>query len=203
MTLLAYVTQGAVLNCVRMSTTVSSEHKVTHRDLEHTPDDGSRWEVIDGIFHVTPFPSYAHQCAVTELLTMLHAHVRAHSLGRVFAAGLKVVLDEPTGVGPDIVYVSTARMGGMREDGYHGAPDLVVEVLSSKPTLDRSIKFQKYAQAGISHYWIVDPDKRTLSAYALEADRYRGAVELAENARFDPELFEGLSIPLAELWVTT
>jgi Uma2 family endonuclease len=174
---------------------------LTQRDLDYTPEDGNRYEVIDGELYVTPFPGYAHQNSATRITSVLDHHVRAHQLGKVFAAGLKVVLDEPSGVGPDVVYVSAARMDGMREDGYYGAPDLVVEVLSRKPQLDRHVKLHKYARAGIPHYWIVDPDRRQLSEYRLEAGRYLLTTEVGGDSRFEPELFPGLAVELAELWV--
>jgi len=177
------------------------EHRLTQRDLDCTPDDGNRYEIIDGRLYVTPFPTYAHQQAVTQLVTLLNNHVRQNRTGRVFAAGLKVVLDEPSGIGPDVVFVSTARMVDMQADGYYGAPDLVVEVLSSKPELDRFVKLHKYADAGVAHYWIVDAAGRTLSAYRLEAGRYALAWEGEGDATFEPELFRGLRIDLAELWV--
>ncbi len=122
-------------------------------------------------------------------------------MGKVFPAGLKVVLDEPTGVGPDLVYVSAARMHHMRRDGYYGPPDLVVEILSSKPQLDRILKLSKYAQAGVAHYWIVDPEERVLDVYRLEGGRYSRVIELRDQAVFTPELFPGLAIELRELWV--
>ena len=174
---------------------------LTHRDLDDTPDDGSRWEVIDGILHVTPFPSVAHQRAATRLTSLLDVYVRAAGVGEVFTAGLKVVLDEPSGVGPDVVFVATARLDGLRDDGFYGAPDLVVEVLSSKPGLDRFVKFQKYATAGVVHYWIVDPVGRELTAYRLEAGQFRLVAEVRGAATFQPELFPGLSIALSELWM--
>ena len=177
------------------------DHRLTHRDLDHTPDDGNRYEVIDGVLHVTPFPSYAHQHAQAELFAAIKRHIDAHDLGRVFAAGLKVVLDEPTGVGPDLVYVSAARMDDMRDDGYHGPPDLLVEILSSKPQLDRYVKLRKYASAGVTHYWIVDPAQRILSAYRLDGGAYRLVAEPGRDEVFEPELFPGLRIPLALLWV--
>ncbi|MFH2010086.1 MAG: Uma2 family endonuclease [bacterium] len=189
-----------------MSSTLSPGHDppergLTHRDLDYTPDDGNRWELIDGSLFVTPFPTYAHQLASTELTFLLLAHVRANQLGKVFAAGLKVVLDEPTGVGPDVVYISAGRMDGMREDGFHGAPDLLVEILSSKPELDRVVKFHKYAAAGVPHYWIVDPERRSIREYRLEGDGYRLVAEHVGDTDFEPVLFPGLTVPLAELWI--
>jgi len=94
-----------------------------------------------------------------------------------------------------------ARMSGMKADGYYGAPNLLVEVLSSKPMLDRYVKFHKYAQSGVPHYWIIDPEKRQVGAYRLEADRYTLEVELGGDAVFQPALFPGLAVPLAALWI--
>jgi len=177
------------------------EHRLSHRDLEHTPDDGNLWEVIDGELYVTPFPSYAHQKAVTQLTAILNNHVREQKLGEVVTSGLKVVLDEPTGVGPDLVFIAAAHMDRMREDGYYGAPDLIVEALSQKPHLDRYVKLRKYAQAGVPHYWIVDPAKRQLSELRLEEGRYRLTAELSGEAIFEPSLFPGLRIDLGTIWV--
>lgn len=175
------------------------DRPLTHRDLEHVPEDGNLYEVIDGVLLGTPFPDYRHQEAAGQLFAQLNAHVRSRGLGKVFSSGLKVVLDEPTGVGPDIVYISHGRMDAMHEDGYYGAPDLVVEVLSSRPERDRIVKAAKYARAGIPHYWIVDPKDRNLQAYRLEAAHYRLAGEF--RGRFEPELFPGLVLELDQLWV--
>jgi Uma2 family endonuclease len=173
---------------------------MTQRDLDDTPEDGNTYEVIDGELHVTPFPTAAHQYAQGQLYTILNVHVRAAGLGRVYPAGLKVVLDEPTGVGPDIVFISAARIGSLHEDGYYGAPDLVVEVLSAKPALDRIVKHSKYERAGIPHYWIVDSAERSLTALKLDGTKYRVVTRCAEEAVFEPELFPGLAILLADLW---
>lgn len=174
---------------------------LTHRDLEDTPDDGNLWEVIDGRIYVSPQPTPAHQNVVTELITILNNHVRKHGLGKVFASAIKVVLDEPTGVGPDIVFISTARLEGLKSDGFYGSPDLVVEVLSSKPGLDRLVKRDKYARAGVPEYWIIDPVRRSLEVYALEGERYALPLELAGADHFAPKQFPGLTIDLRELWL--
>jgi Uma2 family endonuclease len=181
--------------------TPPADRPLTHHDLDQMPDDGNRYEVIDGVLHVTPFPGFAHQRAATRLTSILERHVFEHKLGEVFTQNTKVVLDVPTGVGPDVVYVSSAKMPGMQRDGFYGAPDLLVEVVSSKPALDRVVKLQKYAQAGVPHYWIVDPEDRSVLVYRLEAGTYRIAAALKHDDRFEPELFPGLAIDLGVLWV--
>lgn len=176
-------------------------HRLTHRALDYTPDDGNRYEVIDGELHVTPAPFSAHQRVLSELHGLLWYHVKAHRLGHVYPAGLKVVLDEPTGVQPDIVFISTERLAGLRDDGFYGAPDLLVEVVSSKPQLDRWVKFHKYALAGVPHYWIADPKARALDVFGLEGKEYRPIAQLKDDAVFEPSLFPGLKIDLGELWL--
>lgn len=174
---------------------------LTHRDLDDTPEDGNRYEVIDGELYVSPFPTTAHQRAQTRLLVALSNHVSAHALGEVFTAGLKVVLDTPTGVGPDIVFITRAHLDQVQRDGFYGSPELLVEVVSSKPGLDRIVKFRKYAEAAVPHYWIVDPERRTVQAFALdESKKYRLDVELKDNDLFKPTLFPGLTIDLRDLW---
>lgn len=179
----------------------AAQHQLTQRDLDFTPEDGNRYEVIDGELHVTPFPTFAHQHALAYLMLSLGAHVKAQGLGKVLPAGLKVVLDEPTGVGPDLVYISTARMAQMRADGFYGAPDLIVEIISSKPQLDRYVKLRKYAAAGVPHYWIADPAQRLLEIYKLDGHHYRRLAALGGEGSYRPELFPGWTLELSELWV--
>jgi Uma2 family endonuclease len=174
---------------------------LTHRDLDVTPDDGNLWEVIDGRFHVSPHPTPAHQNVITKLTGILLAYVDQHDLGKVFCSAIKVVLDEPTGVGPDLVFISKGRLDGLQDDGFYGAPDLIVEVVSTKPALDRIVKRDKYARAGVPHYWIIDPTKRTLEAHRLEGDRYSLPVELSGNAVYEPEWLPELRVPLRDLWL--
>lgn len=173
---------------------------LTHRDLDDTPDDGCLYEIIDGALHVTPFPDEAHHAVISSLHLLIGAHVRAQRLGKVYVSGLKVVLDEPTGVGPDLVYISAARMGGMQADGFHGAPDLLVEVVSTRPALDRRLKLEKYAQAGVPHYWIADPHERLLDVFRLGPAGYVKTASLRERGVFAPEIFPGLTFDVAELW---
>lgn len=88
----------------------------------------------------------------------------------------------------------------MRDDGFHGAPDVLVEVLSSRPQLDRYVKFRKYESAGVPQYWIADPANRALEIYRLDGGTYRLAAEFGEQGTFAPEAFPGLTIEVAEVW---
>src|SRR5438309_5591652 len=99
-------------------------------DIWDTPEDGNRYEVIDGELYMSPPPVPNHQRGVVELLWRLRTYLEAHQLGEVFVAPIGVVLDEGNGVQPDLVYLSNEHRGLISQRGIEGSPDLVVEVLS-------------------------------------------------------------------------
>src|SRR5215212_10043107 len=145
---------------------VNPKARFLAEDIWDTPDDGNRYEVIDGELYVSPPPKYAHQNIVTELAMLLRQHARHHRLGDVVVAPVGVVLDDGTAVQPDIVFIANDRLEIISERGVEGAPTLVVEVLSlSTASRDRGIKMHRYSASGIEHYWIIDPHQRTLEAY--------------------------------------
>jgi Uma2 family endonuclease len=170
-------------------------------DIWDTPDDGNRYEVIDGVLVMTPPPGWGHQRGLHKLSFYVTRHVYAHELGEVVQAPIGVVLDDENGVEPDLVYVSKERMHIVTERGVFGAPDLVVEVLSPRTrSRDLGSKKRRYAAAGIPHYWILDPRPRTLTAFRLGADGYAETGSYAPGDTFRPDLFPGLEVPTADLW---
>jgi Uma2 family endonuclease len=170
-------------------------------DIWDTPDDGNRYEVIDGDLYVTPPPVIAHQRPATRLPIYIGAYLLAHPIGEVFVAPIGVRLDGLNGLQPDVVYVSNGRRHIVREREIDGAPDLVVEVLSpSTQARDRGIKFRRYAAGGVSHYWIVAPETRTIEAYELVDGGDEPRQTCGSGAVFRPSLFPGLDIPIDALW---
>jgi Uma2 family endonuclease len=170
-------------------------------DIWDTPDDGKRYEVIDGQLFVSPPPVTEHQGASGNLYLSVGGYVRERQLGKVFYALIGVVLDDENGVQPDLVYVSRERLDIVSRRGIEGAPDLVVEILSpGTRSRDRGIKMRRYAAAGVPHYWIVDPRTRTLHAYHLAERGYQESGAYGPGQTFRPELFPGLEIPIDDLW---
>ena len=108
------------------------------------------------------------------------------------ASGFKVRISDRRGLMPD---VQIQRVGGPPR------PELGVEVISpSSRRYDRITKLEYYASVGMPEYWIIDPDLHTLERLVLRKDHYLIADSLAGDALFRPASFEGLEIPLAELW---
>ncbi len=175
--------------------------RFTANDIWDMPEDGKRYEVVNGELYVTPPPLEAHQKASTNLVGYIWQYAHHRGLGTVYSAPFGVVLDEENGVQPDIVYVSRQRQGFIVERGLEGAPDLVAEVLSpSTQTRDRGVKMRRYAAAGIPHYWIVDPRGRALEAYRLTEQGYELTGTFGPGSTFHPELFPGLEVPIDDLW---
>jgi len=126
------------------------------------PEDGKRYEVVDGELFVTPSPRSPHQRAVRDLSYTLQAYVVRHGLGEVLFSPADIELDARTLVQPD-VFVHA----GIIREWNDGTPLLlVVEVLSpSTARADRTIKRRRYQRAGIPEYWIVDLDARIVERW--------------------------------------
>jgi Uma2 family endonuclease len=170
-------------------------------DIWNTPEDGKRYEVIDGALVVTPPPGWGHQRGLNRLNYLVCGYVIPRNLGEVVTAPIGVVLDDQNGVEPDLVYISRERLHIISERGVEGAPDLVVEVLSpSTRSRDRGSKMRRYEAAGVPHYWILDPRARTLEPYRLSDGVYRLTGTYGPGGVFHPELFPGLAIAIDDLW---
>jgi len=175
---------------------------MTYAEYALLPKDRNRYEVLDGELFMTPSPTYRHQVAAFELAGILRDHVSKHRMGRVLVAPMDVVLSETNIVEPDVLFLRTDRVPPSDAANIQVAPDLAVEVISpSTVTEDREYKKAVYARHGVAHYWLVDPDARTLEMYVLSGPSYALAAEFAGSAAAASPLFPGLSIPLAQLWV--
>src|SRR5205809_6259518 len=123
---------------------------LTYEDYCALPDDGLRYEIVDGMLFAEPSPRRAHQEAVGNLFAILLGYVRAHDLGKVYVAPFDVILDPRTTVVPDLVFVVRDRLGIVAERGVEGAPDLLVEVLSpGTGRRERVREWNAYARLGV------------------------------------------------------
>lgn len=133
------------------------------------PDDGKRYEAIDGELYVTPAPRPPHQWVSMNLAAALWDLLVRPGHGRVFAApvGVEFIRTEE-GVQPDLLFVSTERLWIITEDSIQGPPDLVIEILSpSTARRDRTVKLDLYRRQQVPEYWIVDLDAKTIEVWRL------------------------------------
>jgi Uma2 family endonuclease len=153
---------------------VATRTKLTYEDYEAFPDDGNRYEIIDGEVCVSPPPITAHQWASAELTWLLGSHIRQRGLGRLFYAPFAVMLSPHDVFEPDIVFISEDRMALLGEKGLRGAPDLCIEIASPSTRIyDRTVKYERYARFGVDEYWIVDPDTKAVEIFVLTSGAYR------------------------------
>jgi Uma2 family endonuclease len=179
----------------------------TYDDYLRLPDDGRRYEIIEGVLYVTNAPSYAHQFAVGKIFFALSQYVAAAGLGVVLTAPFEVHLPgvaKP--VQPDVLFIPNARRPDAAANFYEGAPALVVEVLSpSTFRVDQSVKLAAYEQAGVTEYWLADPKTRSITVYTLPS----GGREYVLHGQFTDDdsvtspLLADLSLAIDHLFVAS
>ena len=139
----------------------------TYDDLATLPDDGRRYEILDGELFVSPSPSRWHQELLKRLFRAF-VELEDRGLAKVYFAPLDVILSPTRVVEPDLVVVGKQRREILKERGVEGPPDLVIEVLSPSTTKhDRTRKRRFYARNGIREYWIADPDAEAIEVLEL------------------------------------
>ena len=159
------------------------------------PDDGNRYELIDGVLIVSPAPQWRHQRASVRLTVLLDA-AKPEGL-EVLAAPFDITLSDDSVVQPDLL---VAPVAALTQRGLSGPPLLAIEILSvSSRTIDRHVKKDRLRRAGCPHYWIVDPDEPSITAWTLREGEGEGepSYELAGEAHGDQAL------TLAEPFETT
>ena len=149
-------------------TTLPYARPLRRDDLLHLPDDGHRYELIDGSLFVSPAPGYAHQTVVGNLYVLLRAACPPEL--QVMLAPFAVGLADDTEVQPDLLVAPRAQF---TERDLPGPPLLAVEVLSaSTRRVDLLLKRDRYQEAGVASYWVVDPAVPSLTVLELEAGEY-------------------------------
>jgi Uma2 family endonuclease len=178
--------------------------KLTYDDFVQFPDDGMRHELIDGEHYVTASPNTKHQSISINLTVMLGSWLERHPIGRVFHAPFDVVFSQFDVVEPDLLYLSNARAAdALTPLHVRGVPELVIEIGSpSTRKRDETIKRRLYERAGVSEYWVVDPEIDAVRVYRREGDTFARVVELLADAgdALTTPLLPGFEFPLSRIF---
>lgn len=133
---------------------------------EQLPDDGNRYEVIDGVLYMTTAPSAFHQWIVQEVYALLRQTINQTGVGVTFIAPIGVFMPHCDPAQPDVVVVRREDIGIIHDRHIYGVPALIVEVVSpSNARQDTETKRRAYARAGVPEYWVVRPTSRDLVLY--------------------------------------
>ncbi|MBA3854066.1 MAG: Uma2 family endonuclease [Gemmatimonas sp.] len=143
------------------------EHRFwTAADVRELPDDGNRYECIDGALLVTPAPKPRHALAVEELRALLRGFVLRHGVGVLLGAPADVETTPGTTVQPDLFVARTRLARKLVEWSDIAGLELAIEVLSpSTARVDRVVKREFYQRAGVAEYWVVDLDARVIERW--------------------------------------
>ena len=144
------------------------DHEWTVADLANTPDDGLRYELVDGVLLVSAAPSQQHQIALAELYVLLRAACPPDA--RVMFAPTDFQPTPRRSLQPDLLVVRRSDLG---QSAITAPLLLAVEVLSpSTRSVDLLLKRGLYAESGVEAYWVVDPLEPSIRAWTLVAGEY-------------------------------
>lgn len=165
-----------------------------------------RIELYDGELVELKTPNLRHQELLGRLLFTLECWGRKHEAGEVYLSPVDLYVSETNCYNPDLMFFRQERFANERIEREDDAclvapPDLAIEIVSAATAHnDRFRKFNRYAEFGVAYYWLIDPEAAGLQAFVLKNGRYAVEAALAEEDPFEPALFPGLQISLAQLF---
>ena len=174
---------------------------LTVEDYRATPE-GTRYQLIEGeLYLMSPSPKFTHQAIAWNLVGIFSRYLERHPVGRAFFAPFDVFLSDNDVVQPDVFFVAKEGMKLVQDDGVHGAPDLVIEILSpSTAQLDKKTKRRVYARAGVKEMWLVDPSLLQIQRYDFARDTAKPVQLIEEDETFSTPLLPGLTLAAAEIF---
>ncbi|MFV9506599.1 MAG: Uma2 family endonuclease [Oscillochloridaceae bacterium umkhey_bin13] len=174
-------------------------------DLEALPDNGNRYELIDGELFVSKAPHWHHQATINQIAFALTGWSLQRGNGLVLP-GPGIVYDDDEAVIPDLVWISEDRRAALLgSDGkLVASPDLVVEVLSfgaANEARDREAKRRLYARRGVREYWIADWRDHRLEVYRRQDVDLRHTQTLLTGETLTSPLLPGFAALLDQFFV--
>jgi Uma2 family endonuclease len=166
----------------------------TSADIELlAADEWKRYEIIDGELFVTRAPHIGHQDASGKIYLELQIWSQASGLGKAFITP-GIIFSDSDNVIPDVIWISNQRLAQLVDEEGHltGAPELIVEILSSgsaNERRDRDAKLKLYSKQGVQEYWIVNWQLQQIEVYRRQnAQLALSATLLANDAIISPLL---------------
>ncbi len=177
------------------------KRKYTYEDYLNLPDDGNRYEIINGDLIMTASPVTSHQKISIFLSTEIQVYVTKENIGFVFYSPYDVIFDDKNIYQPDILFISKENKNIITEENIKGSPDLIVEILSpSTAYYDLFEKKEVYEKFGVKEYWIVDPQKHWIEIYTLKQNKYVLFNRTEKKGKVKSSLFKKLDIDASKLF---
>ena len=172
----------------------------TYSEYARFPDDGNRYEVLDGEVLVTPAPSPRHQRVAFDLAVNMDAYVQHQQLGLILL-DIDLLFASGQFLRPDLLFVPEHARDGISDRGMELTPGLIVEVLSpTSGAVDRVKKPRRYKDFGVPEYWVVDPQEQVVWVWRF-AEGKTEAERHADHVTWQPAgATEPLTITLNEVF---
>jgi Uma2 family endonuclease len=180
-----------------------AEKKITIPEfLDMDFEEGYIYELINGEIMRRTSPNRDHQEASANVHFALMAFVKAHNLGKVYAAPMDVYLTEFDLVVPDLIFVSKNNEAIHRNELYiEGVPDLIVEILSKgTQNVDRGKKNTQYKKFGVKEYWIVNPRSKSIEVYEWMNGDYELFSDAEETGEIESKVLAGFKLDVSEIF---
>jgi Uma2 family endonuclease len=192
------------IKSVCMNQTISDKVRWTTADLELLPDNGDRYEIIDGELFMTRAPHWGHQQTCGRFFSCLDTWSMSTGLGRA-AINPGLIFTDADNLIPDVVWASNERLAILLDEAGHltAAPELIVEVLSpgaDNERRDRDLKLRLYSVRGVQEYWIVNWRLRQIEVYRREQASLRLIATLLSNDQLTSPLLPGFSCSVAHIF---
>jgi len=175
---------------------------MTYQEFLAWADEDTLAEWVDGEALMTSPASRRHQETANFLNTLLTFYASIRDLGRVLFAPLQVKLgpDLP-GRDPDLLFVASEHLDQLKETYLDGPADMIVEIVSPESQrCDRGAKFYEYEAAGVSEYWLIDPQRRQAEFYQLGEDGFYHPVLPDADGIYHSAVLPGFWLHTAWLW---
>jgi Uma2 family endonuclease len=153
----------------RLATDPTSPVTITYDEFMQWADEDTLAEWVDGKIEMTSPASLRHQQVGIFLTNVLTTYATLLDLGIVLNAPFQMKLSR-SGREPDVLFLSREHMDRLHDTRIEGPADLAVEILSPESTTrDRVTKLREYARDGVPEYWLIDPDRRTITFHQRAA----------------------------------
>ena len=178
----------------------------TYRDYYNMPDDGNRYEIIDGELYMMAAPSPSHQRIISALIARFYYYLRGKPCS-VFGSPFDVRLaiygekgdDVINVVQPDVlVYCSKDKID---KRGGIAAPEIAIEVFSPwTKKMDRQRKLNLYEKAGVKEYWIVDGENETIEAYVHDGKKFCPKTYYNKSSIIKSAIFGDFEVSVSDIF---
>ncbi|HEX9973494.1 MAG TPA: Uma2 family endonuclease [bacterium] len=173
----------------------------SYQDYFELPDDGNKYEIIEGELIMSPAPYTIHQEVMLNIAVELVNFVRKTKIGKIYVAPTDVVISDINVVQPDILFITSEKLQIITAKNIKGVPDLIIEIISpATGYYDLSGKKDIYEKFGVREYWTVDPMKQRVDIYLNFEHKFELHQRLEKKGIVKSNILKGFEIDLETIF---